>query len=618
MKYVKMKIREHFISLIKSGIKKHEYRLANPKYSDIHVGDILLLISNQNPSYYTKVIVDKIEHYRNWDEALYNRWQNDFKGLYENYEELIKECKRFYTKDEIDMYGINVFSVKPFKNSFKSARYLFDTNTIIERESFNNDSSEVSLVYKWIDKIHGNKIVHPYTFKELAKYGNEQIKNSIIQKLESYEKLIPSAEKTSDFDEICNRFSKDANSQIDNGILLQVYNGTVDYLITSDNAILNKARQLYIRENVLTPYEFLVQIEKENPELIEYDVLSIKLVSIGELDINDKFFDTLREDYGGSDFNKWLKKKNTEKAYIFQNKEGLQGFLYLKTEDENENYSDFSPTFKPGKRLKVGTFKIKQSGLRLGERFIKIIFDNAIKRNVDEVYVTLFETKRQEVNYLKKMMEEWGFIKKATNIKNGEIVLVKDMRNYFLEKDPKFNYPLQKQNPKITILPIFSEYHSQLFPDLHLKNEDMHLYDEKACRYAIEKIYVCRTRKVICGPGDLVCIYRMGDYNKIYTSVVTGIGIIQEILYIYNEEDFIKECRNKSAFTEQELKALFENEKYRTIIKVLFIEGFDKKVNLATLYDSGILSQSKGPRLNTILSKQNFEKLKKIGRRTNN
>ena len=89
-------------------------------------------------------------------------------------------------------------------------------------------------------------------------------------------------------------------------------------------------------------------------------------------------------------------------------------------------------------------------------------------------------------------------------------------------------------------------------------------------------------------------------------------------MYIYNEEDFIKECRNKSAFTEQELKALFENEKYRTIIKVLFIEGFDKKVNLATLYDSGILSQSKGPRLNTILSKQNFEKLKKIGRRTNN
>ena len=104
----------------------------------------------------------------------------------------------------------------------------------------------------------------------------------------------------------------DANSQIDNEILLQVYNGTVDYLITSDTGILNKAHQLYIKENVLTPYEFLVQIEKENPKLVEYDVLSIKLVSIGTLNINDKFFDTIRDDYGGYDFNNWLKKTNTD------------------------------------------------------------------------------------------------------------------------------------------------------------------------------------------------------------------------------------------------------------------------------------------------------------------
>lgn len=615
MKYVRMKIREHFIPLIKEGIKKHEYRLADPKYADVHIGDVIILVSNQNSLNYVKVVVDKIEHYKSWDEAFNNRWQNDFKGLFNTYDELIKECKRFYTKNQVDTFGIEVFTVKPFKITFKKARYLLDTNAIIERESFDNISSEVALTYRWIDKMNGTKFVHPNTFIELEKYKDEKIKNSILKKLESYEKLIPSSEKTTDYEEICSRFSNDINSKIDNEILLQVYNGTVDYLITSDIGILRKAKQLYIKENVLTPYEFLVLIEKENPKLVEYDVLSIKLVPIGTIDINDKFFDTLREDYGGSDFNNWLKKKNTEPAYIFQNKEGLQGFLYLKTEDEDEDYSNFSPKFNPAKRLKVGTFKISQRGLRLGERFIKIIIDNAIRRNVDEVYVTIFEDKRSEVVYLKAILEQWGFVKKAINVKNGETVLVKDMRHYDNNKNPKFNYPLLKQNAKISILPIISQYHTKLFPDLHLKHEDMNLYDEMACRYAIEKIYVCGCKQVNCVPGDLVCIYRMGDYYKTYTSVVSGIGIIQEIMYIYNEDSFIKECKNKSVFTEEELRILFRNIGYRTIIKILFLEGFENKINLATLRNSGILSENDAPRINTMLSRTSFSKLMQLGRK---
>ena len=143
----------------------------------------------------------------------------------------------------------------------------------------------------------------------------------------------------------------------------------------------------------------------------------------------------------------------------------------------------------------------------------------------------------------------------------------------------------------------------------------MHIYDETACRYAIEKIYVCGWKQVNCVPGDLVCIYRMGDYYKTYTSVVSGIGIIQEILYIYNEESFVKECKNRSVFSEQDLRNLFRNKGYRTIIKTLFLEGFDNKVNLSTLHNYGILSENEAPRINTMISKTNFEKLRHLGRK---
>ena len=48
------------------------------------------------------------------------------------------------------------------------------------------------------------------------------------------------------------------------------------------------------------------------------------------------------------------------------------------------------------RRLKVGTFKVESTGFRLGERFIKIIFDNALHRNVDEIYVTLFTDRESQ------------------------------------------------------------------------------------------------------------------------------------------------------------------------------------------------------------------------------
>ena len=101
-----------------------------------------------------------------------------------------------------------------------------------------------------------------------------------------------------------------------------------------------------------------------------------------------------------------------KKAYVFENELGIiQGFLYLKDEASNETgYLQINPVLSPKRRLKVGTFKIDSTGFRLGERFLKIIFDNALIREVDEIYVTLFENKRNDVKQLKELMERWGVL----------------------------------------------------------------------------------------------------------------------------------------------------------------------------------------------------------------
>lgn len=219
----------------------------------------------------------------------------------------------------------------------------------------------------------------------------------MLTKINSYD-ILPSFKMETDryFEYIVSLYAKDANSKIDNILLKEVYNDNVGLLLTDDAAILKKAQDLYIRDKVLTSSELLEIFEKAYPKNIEYKMLAVQLKRFDEVDINSSFFDTLREDYGGKDFDDWFKKKGNEKAYVFENNEKeLKGFLYLKIEDENENYSDIEPILTPKRRLKVGTFKIERTGFRLGERFLKIIFENATKWDVDEVYVTLFEDKKK-------------------------------------------------------------------------------------------------------------------------------------------------------------------------------------------------------------------------------
>lgn len=156
--------------------------------------------------------------------------------------------------------------------------------------------------------------------------------------------------------------------------------------------------------------------------------ISIIYKSLNELDINDSFFDSLKSDYYG--FEDWFKKKELDgvHAYVTELDGKLTSFLMLKIEDKNEDYSDFIKPFKGAKRLKISTFKVTDTGKKIGEMFIKIIIDEAEKENVDEIYATMFDKQK----YLIDMFESYGFkkyTKKRTLKSNGkyelENVLVK-------------------------------------------------------------------------------------------------------------------------------------------------------------------------------------------------
>ena len=339
--------------------------------------------------------------------------------------------------------------------------------------------------------------------------------------------------------------------------------------------------------------------------MIDYPVLKVKRERFSDVDLNAPFFDSLRKDYnltGKNEFDAWFlkKRKENEPIYVYRSDGEIQGFLYLKTEELGaESYKDITPVFSPKKRLKVGTFKIVSTGLRVGERFLKLIFDNALLRDVDEIYVTLFEKRRNEIDALAALLKKWGFVYWGTK-SDGESVLVKNMRRYDSLKDPKFNFPVSKPNRQYFFLPIEPQYHSDLFPDSILTNEDITLYGKDAAhRYALEKVYISGKDPafITAQPGDVLVIYRKGDrWPKKYSSVVTGLAIFESAIKPANLSDFLKECKNITVFSPNELASFFNAKKYQTIIKLLYLKTFSHKVTLEFLQQNNIVDENGGPR----------------------
>ena len=56
---------------------------------------------------------------------------------------------------------------------------------------------------------------------------------------------------------------------------------------------------------------------------------------------------------------------------------------------------------------------MESNGYKLGERFLKIVFDNALKFGVEEIYVTAF-VRTEDQERLIRLLEDWGFARHGT------------------------------------------------------------------------------------------------------------------------------------------------------------------------------------------------------------
>jgi len=268
-------------------------------------------------------------------------------------------------------------------------RFLLDTNIIIYREANYAPRRDIGVLFRWMDKLHYEKCIHPETIAEIRRHKDTSVVAAFEAKISNYQPLKTIAPESNEIRSIRTKYDKDQNDHTDTSMLNEVISNRVSGLITEDRKIHKKAIELGIPERVFTIDAFLEKVTAENPSLSEYNVLSIQQEYFGNIDCNDSFFDSFRNDY--FEFNDWFNRKSDEIAYICRSDQNeIIAFLYVKPERENENYSDITPIMPPKKRLKIGTLKVISNGFKIGERFLKIIFDNALRFTVNEIYVTLF------------------------------------------------------------------------------------------------------------------------------------------------------------------------------------------------------------------------------------
>lgn len=300
--------------------------------------------------------------------------------------------------------------------------------------------------------------------------------------------------------------------------------------------------------------------------------------TLPHLDLADPFFDSLKADY--AEFAEWFAKKKDQEAWVLREGGHLVAFLYLKL--EVGPLADVVPARPALRRLKAGTLKVDARGTRLGERFVKIILDEALRQDAAEVYTTVFPKHETLI----KILTAWGFERVGTKPSdNGvEDVLVRRVSptGRGIRHDYPFIYVVGAYKYLLAIKP---EYHTRLFPDSKLRTERDHVIQDVAHTNSIFKIYISWSPEApALRPGDILVIYRMKDPSATsahYSSVATSlcvVDLVQRAADFTSEADFISKGAAYSVFDEHELRDFWRKQRDRlTVIRMTYNAALAKR-----------------------------------------
>ena len=158
-------------------------------------------------------------------------------------------------------------------------RALLDTNILIHREARTVVRDDIGTLFRWLDELKYEKLLHPDSVAEVKKHQDPQVVRTLELKLRSYPALKTKAADTPAIAAL-RKDDRSENDEVDTSMLAEVAADRVDVLITEDRGIHRKATRLGLSGRVFTIDAFLEKVTAENPALADYKVLSVKKVAV--------------------------------------------------------------------------------------------------------------------------------------------------------------------------------------------------------------------------------------------------------------------------------------------------------------------------------------------------
>ncbi len=451
-------------------------------------------------------------------------------------------------------------------------RILIDTNIFIYREDYNIIPENLQKLLKILNRLKTELLIHPKSIEEIHRDLNEDRKKVVLSKINTYAslELPPDPNKDANFLGVVGHSLK-PNDYVDNAILYAVYKDAVDFLITEDRDIYNKAAKLNIKDRVLSIEDALSTFEKNFHTKGVVHPPALKVQVVHNLKVNDPFFDSLKEEYGKSKFETWFTDISREgrKCWVHFREDDTIGALLI-YKDENEPVDSIPPLPKK-KRLKLSTFKVTHLGYKIGELFIKLSVKYAIKNNLAEIYLTHFTKPEDD---LVDLITEYGFNKVAYKITNNkkEDIYLKELqpdREKLSSLRPmevaKNFWPNFYDGAKISkfIVPIQPKYHERLFIEYKGRQTKLpeHLGEFIIEGNTIKKAYICHSRITKMSTGDILLFYRSQDKE------LTSLGVVEKVYSGLRDKDKIARLVGK-----------------RTVYSIGEIEKMAKKPTMVILF----------------------------------
>jgi len=489
-------------------------------------------------------------------------------------------------------------------------RILLDTNIFIYREDDHVLSEDLKQLLSVLYKLKVELLIHPLSQSEITKDKDVARREIILSKIGSYPTLEMPPDPVKDNSYLATVGStEDEHELIDNHILYAIYKDAVDFLITEDKGIHKKAAKLSVDNRVLLITEALTFLSGHLQKDSFTTPPALKIDYVYNLNINDPFFNSLKDDY--PEFGDWFSSVSKEgrRCLVYYNDDKSIGALMVyKLEEEP---IDITPPLPKKRRVKISTLRVAQMGYKIGELFIKQSVDIAIQNDISEIYLTHFILPEDR---LVELITEFGFYKVGIN-QRQEGIFIKNLlpeKKELLVFTPfeittRF-YPCYYDGKDVNkfIIPIRPQYHSRLFTNY--KGRQISL-SEYAGNFIVEgntirKAYICNSRIKKVKRGDVILFY----ISK--RKQLTSIGVVEAIYSGINDvNDIVKLVGKRTVYSLNEIKFIAR----QSTLVILFWQylHLNSPLSLAQLIKLGVLRCA--PRSILSIPEAAYRKIKKAG-----